>query len=269
MRYLPLTFLAATACHPAPRAPAPEAPRAARMSPGTVQYAITEHRHVEQRYQDQPIVADATTFLLLSVALTESDSGLGVDVVIDSVAMTGDAVPSAALVQAATGSRLTGATLVPGGRLTMTPSASTNPVLDQITLGLQELLPRLPPDGAGPGSRWTDSTTYTGRSAGLPIAVTARSAFAAGSWSDLDAERVLEVTGDVDYTLAGEGERLGQWMVMRGTGTSWSRQLLTADGAIVVGVRVDSLHVDVEVEATGIVIPVVQTQVDTVRRVLP
>jgi len=268
MRYLPLTLLA-VACHPVPRAPAPAVPSVAQLSPGTVRYAVTGHRHVEQRFQGQPIVTDATTFLLLSVVMTASDSGLGVDVVVDSVDMTGDAVPSAALVQAAKGARFTGVAPSADGKLAITPNASADPVLDQIALGLQELLPRLPPDGAAPGGRWTDSTTYTGRSAGLPITMTTRTAFEAGSWSQRDAERVLDVTGEGDYTLTGEGERLGQWFVMRGTGTSRSTQLLSADGVIVVGVLVDSLQVDVEVEATGTVIPVLQARVDTVRRVLP
>jgi len=137
MRYLPLTLLA-VACHPVPRAPAPTVPSVAQLSPGTVRYAVTGHRHVEQRFQGQPIVTDATTFLLLSVVMTASDSGLGVDVVVDSVDMTGDAVPSAALVQAAKGARFTGVAPSADGKLAITPNASADPVLDQIALGLQE-----------------------------------------------------------------------------------------------------------------------------------
>jgi len=91
----------------------------------------------------------------------------------------------------------------------------------------------------------------------------------AGDWTDVEGRRVLDVTSETRYSLSGEGNRMGQWISLRGDGTARSQRLLSPNGTITFGVRRDSLRVDVEVQTAGVVIPVLQTRVDTVRQVQP
>ena len=269
MRHSPLALVVITACSQAPRTPVPELPLTVRITEGTTRYGVVEHRHVEQAYHDQPIVTDATTSLVLSITLTRDDSGFAAAVVVDSIGIVGDAALPPLAVQSATGRQLHGRFTLPGDAPSFPPPEPGDPVLDQLTLSLHDLLPSLPPRGVTPASEWTDSTTVHGRTAGLPITITASTMYRTGSWSDFGGTPVLEVTGRTQYALAGEGDRLGQWISMRGNGTATTTRLLTPHCAVAQGVRVDSLSVDVEVQATGIVIPVLQTRVDTIRQVLP
>ena len=268
MRYLPLALVLA-ACRAAGGPPPPPPPPAASLSGGRTRYEVTEHRHVEQAYQDQPIVTDSKMLLELSIGLAEADSGYSLDVVLDSVTFSGDATPPPGTVVAAIGARLRGQFAHNGGGPIILPIDPSNAVLDQVALGLRDLLPPIPPGGATPGARWADSTTFEGRSAGVPITITTRSTHEAGPWSTFEGTRVLSITSESSYALEGAGDRVGQWIGMRGTGVSVARCLITPRGEVALGTRRDSLHVDVEIGSTGLTIPVLQVRVDTVRRVLP
>lgn len=270
MRHAALTTLfALTACGgPAP-APTPALPVTARMLPGTTHYLVAEHRHVEQQYQGQPVVTDAVTRTSLTVAIEAAPSGFVVDVVVDSAAVDGDAGMPSGLAQAAAGARFR-ANLSPAGVMTtVTGPTYPNPLIDQLALGLPEFLPRLPADGARPGSIWGDTAEITGRTAGLPIALDVRAEHRAEPWLALDGERVLPVTTETGYGLTGEGERAGQWITMTGTGRSQIQRFLTPEGVVALGIRTDTLQVTIELRGSGLRIPLTQIRTDTVRRVIP
>ena len=80
---------------------------------------------------------------------------------------------------------------------------------------------------------------------------------------------LLQLESEETYTLSGEGNHLGQWITIRGTGVVRTERRLSLRGEVVFGVRVDSLHVDVDAGDAGLRIPVLETRVDTVRRMMP
>jgi len=269
MRHLSPVLVALLACTRGPQVAPPVVPSAAQVTDGTSRYRVVEHRHVEQRYGDQPIVTDATTSLALAATFTRADSGFRADLVLDSLVIAGDAALSPAAVAAVAGTHLQGRITLDRPALTITPPDAPNAVLDQLILDLHGLFPALPPGGAIPGLEWGDSTTFSGRTADIPITLTAHAMHRAGDWTDVEGRRVLDVTSETRYSLSGEGNRMGQWISLRGDGTARSQRLLSPNGTITFGVRRDSLRVDVEVQTAGVVIPVLQTRVDTVRQVQP
>lgn len=269
MRQLTLVLSTLVACTRAPHVTPPVAPPAAQFTDGTSHYAVVEHRHVEQRYGDQPIVTDATTFLVLAATFARVDSGFVVDLALDSLIIAGDAALSPPAVAAVVGTHLRGRITPDGPALAIAPPDAPNAVLDQLVLDLHGVFPALPLAGATPGLEWVDSATFHGRTADIPITLTTHTTHRAGSWNDIEGRQALDITSETRYSLSGEGNRMGQWISMRGDGAASTWRLLDPNGTIALGVRRDSLRVDVEVQTAGMIIPVLQTRVDTVRQVQP
>lgn len=262
-----LAILALTACGRPATPPAPAPPQIARVQAGTTRYLIVEQRHVAQEFRGQPIVTDATTRLTLALAVESGEAGFLVEAVVEAAEVEGDAGFSADVVRSAVGARFL-AHLSPGGTmLELTAPTSSSPLLEQLALDLHDLVPRLPPQGAPSGAIWHDTTSISARTAGIPITLVLRATHQAGSWTAGDGESTLPVTTQTDYTLTGEGERSGQWITMSGTGTSRHHRLVTANGAVALGVRSDTLHMEIELPGAGLVIPLTQIRTDTVRRV--
>lgn len=263
-----ITMLALTACGQPATVPAPAIPQAARIQAGATRYRIVEHRHVEQEFRGQRIVTDATSRVTVTVTVDSAATGFVLETVVDSAAVEGDAGFSPDAVSAAIGARFLARLSVGGTVLELTPPANGRPWLEQLALGVYELVPRLPPDGAQPGAVWHDTITVGGRSAGIPITLERRATHRADSWIAGDGERTLPVTTVTDYFLTGEGERSGQWITMTGTGRSHHHRLLTAGGIVTRGIRSDTLRVELELSGSGLLIPLTQIRTDTVRRVI-
>jgi hypothetical protein len=269
MRYVPLALLALTACGRTPGPPVPERPRSVHLTSTETRYTVVEHRRVAQAFEGQPVVSEATNSLALSLTLTAGDGAFEAAVLVDSIHVAGDGALPPEAVRAAEGTTLQGRIPASGGTLELVSPASSNPVLEQLALGLHDFLPGLPPNGAAPGREWTDSGSVAGRAAGLPVTIRRRTAYRAGPWDSLGAEPLLQLESEGTYTLTGEGNRLGQWITIRGTGVVRTERRLSLRGEVVFGVRVDSLRVDVDAGNAGLRIPVLETRVDTVRRMMP
>lgn len=265
MRVLTLPLLALAACRPGvSTAPVPALPAAVSLVPDTGHYALAEHRHVEQAIQGRTIVADAVVRFGLTLSLTPADGGLAVTARVDS-ATVGDDAGGPEL----TGARITGHLGSASVRFTREDDAAPHEVLDQLTLSLHDLLPALPAAGAGPGSAWVDTTTVTGRAAGIPVTLAVRASSQTASWEHQDDVPVLGVARLATYTLDGEGDPTGGWIVLRGHGVQHARSWLDTTGVVVRVVRADTLRAEIEVTGTGLVIPVIQVRADTLRRVIP
>jgi hypothetical protein len=268
IRPVRLTAIAlVAACRPAaPPSPAP--PDAVHLSPATTRYALVEHRHVEQQFPGQAIVTDAVTRAVLTVVLDSAPAGFRMEAVLDSVAVTGDAGITPAAVAGAAGARFH-ADLAPDGAVrAVTGPPEGNPLVEQVTLRLQELVPRLPAGGAVAGATWSDTTRSCGRTAGIPIAIDARARHeGASAWTEYADQPVLPVATVAQYTLAGEGERAGRWVSMSGTGSRQLRRLVTPGGVVALEVRDDTLRVTIELPDSGLRIPLTQVRSDTLRRV--
>jgi hypothetical protein len=269
MRVLTLPLVALAACQPGvSTAPAPALPAAVSLVPDTGHYALAEHRHVEQTIQGQPIVADVVARFGLTLSLAPADDGLTVAVRLDS-ATIGDGAGGEAYGSELAGARITGHLGPSSARFTREDDAAAHEVLDQLTLSLHDLLPALPAGGARPGATWADTTTVTGRAAGMPVTVAVRAASQAGSWEHQDDVPVLGVARLATYTLHGEGDPTGGWIVLRGHGVQHARSWLDTAGVVRRVVRADTLRAEIELTGTGLVIPVIQARADTLRRVIP
>jgi len=269
MRYVPLALLALTACGRTPDPPVPEHSPSVQLAATETRYRVVEHRRVAQAYEGQPIISATTTSLTLSLTLTAEDGAFAAAVVVDSIHVAGDGAFPPEGGRGSEGATLQGWVPASGGTLDLALPTSPNPVLEQLALGLHDFLPGLPPNGAVPGREWTDSGSVTGRTAGLPVTIRRRTAYRAGSWDTLGVDPLLQLESEGTYTLSGEGNRLGQWITIRGTGVVRTERRLSLRGEVVFGVRVDSLHVDVDAGDAGLRIPVLETRVDTVRRMMP
>jgi hypothetical protein len=267
MRLRSFPLLALAACRPAiPPDPAP--PPAVALSAGTLRYALTDHRRVQHTVHGQTIITTATTRLVLAVSLVATDSGLAAEVLVESAALEGDAGGMAAA-PAASGARITGHLGSHGSRFMRSAATAPHELLDQLTLSLHELLPVLPPGGALAETTWTDTTAVTGRAGGLPVTVTSHATSHAERWDRRDGNPVLPLRRSATYTLDGEGDPTGSWIILHGEGANHTRHLLDPAGAVVLAVCADTLRATIEVGATGLVIPVLQTRTDTLRRVTP
>lgn len=264
-RLFPLLVLAA--CRPA-IPPDPEPPPAVALSAGTLRYALTGHRRVQQTVHGQTIITNATARLVLAVSLTGTDSGLAAEVLVESVTLEGDAGGMGAAA-AVSGARITGHLGSRGSRFIRSGDTAPHELLDQLTLSLHELLPVLPPGGALAETSWTDTTAVTGRAAGLPVTVTSQATSQAEAWDRRDGTAVLALRRSATYTLDGEGDPTGAWIMLHGEGANHTRHLLDPAGAVVLAVCADTLRADIEVGGTGQIIPIVQTRTDTLRRVTP
>jgi hypothetical protein len=268
MRFLTPPLLALAACRPGISAvPVPDLPAAAAPAAGTARYALTEHRHVEQTVHGRSMVSDAAARFVFSITTTPTDSGLAAAVLVEAVTLDGDTGGMGTAADAS-GARLTGHFGSSGSRFVREDDTAPHEALDQFTLTLHQALPSLPPGGARPETTWTDTTVVTGRVAGVPVTVIAQAANQAGPWDRLDGVPLLHLTRSTTYTLEGEGDP-GSWIVLRGQGTNRAEQVLDSAGGVVHGVLTDTLRLEIEVGGTGVVIPVVQTRADTLRRTIP
>lgn len=259
---------AMAACARSAPPPAPAPPETARLAPVTARYHLVEHRHVEQQYHGQTIVTDAATRATLAIGLDSAPPGFALEVIVDSIAVSGDAGVTAEAVAAAAGARYRADVSPDGSVEAVTGPGAAEPLMDQLALRMHELVPRMPAGGALPGATWSDTTHLRGRTAGIPITIETRARHRSEeTWTELDGRRVLPITSVTEYVLSGEGERAGQWLIMAGTGVSHLRRLLTHDAAVALGIRHDTLHVTIELPGTGGRIPLIQIRTDTLRRV--
>ena len=269
MRLLTPPLIALAACRPGIAAvPVPDLPAAVAPAAGTARYALSEHRHVEQTVHGRSMVSDAATRFVFSITTAPTDSGFAAAVLVDAVTLEGDAGGMGTAAEAS-GARLTGHFGSSGSRFVREDDTTPHEALDQLTLSLHQVLPSLPPGGARPETTWTDTTVVTGRVAGVPVTVISQTANRAGPWDRLDGVPLLRVTRSTTYTLAGEGSPAGSWIALRGQGVNHTEQVLDSAGGVVHGVLADTLRLEIEVGGTGVVIPVVQTRADTLRRAIP
>lgn len=222
---------------------------------------------MEQQYHGQPIVTDAVTRTVLTLTVDSGLRGLVLDVILDSVSVAGDAGIPPDEVAASVGHRFLADLEQSGAVRTVTaPFGRASALADQLGQRMHDLVPTLPPGGAGPGAAWNDTTRMSGRTAGIPIAVETQASHRAASWTDADGPSLLPLRTQVAYTLTGEGERAGQWLTMAGTGSAHLYRLLGSDGLAALGIRADTLRATIELGASGLQIPLMQVRADTLRR---
>lgn len=262
-----LLLLAACQAPPPGGTPAPARPATLTYGPWAGRYVLVRHRHVEQVFQGQPLVTDVRSELWISLTTVTAERALQLELVVDSARVSGSGVPPGAA-EGARGARFT-AQLEPEGRIAdIDRPTSANPLVDQLALDLAEFLPLLPRGGAKPEATWTDTTRNAGAMRDMTVAAESVNNRTATEWSAVEGGVGFEITTDARFTITGHGEQAGQPFTLSGDGRGRAQHWLGLGGRLLRLIRTDSTRIDVDLPGVGLVIPVTQQTVDTLR-VLP
>jgi hypothetical protein len=271
---------AAAAC--AGRTPAPPASAPARAAvaasaaePATLRYALGTGRyrlestsHVEQEMMGQVNSTDITTAALLTAAVADTQGNLGVEVTIDSLAITTPlpGTPDPADLAAATGKKVRLVFSPTGRPISMTAPDSANVALQQLALGLKEFLPLLPEGTLAPGTTWTDTVSTTTPSSGIAVTVHSAREHRVAGWEDHGGTRALHIATTAKYTLSGSGEVQGQELELAGGGQSTADHFVSAAGVYLGSTVSDSALFNASVVSAGLVVPIRRTTRSTFTR---
>lgn len=268
-----LTLLAAClpvfACGGPPPVPAPVQPVAVRPLPGQANYGLTGHRHVVQRVEGREIRNHAVSSAAVTLTVEAGNAPLPFALVVDSASASGDAGIAAGTLAAAQGLRFTGRVGTGSGPADWTRPAGENRLIDEIEPSLRALLMQVPTAGVMPGTTWGDTTVLEGRAADLPVRIELAAVHEALDWVSDRGVRTLDVRTQATYAVSGEGERLGTWLTLEGTGTQHVRRLVDAAGLLRYGELLDTLELQIDAGGKGLRIPVRQVRADTIRRMVP
>ena len=248
--------LPAFACGGAPPAPAPVQPVAVQLLPGQASYGLAGHRHVVQTLEGREITNHAVTDAAVTLTVEAGNAALPFALVVDSASAAGDAGIAAGTLAAARGLRFTGHVDAGSDRTDWTRPAGDNRLIDEIEPSVRALLVRVPAAGATPGMTWGDTTVVEGRAAGLPVRIEMAALHEAVDWVPDRGVRALEVRTEATYTVQGEGERLGTWLTLEGTGTQRLRRFVDAAGLLRYGDLLDTLRLQIDAGGMGLRIPV-------------
>lgn len=265
---IPATLLLAVSCAggntPSP-APEPGPPPRIAYAPATARYAAVSHRHVEQEISGQTTANTIVTrYVLRTEIQPPADAGMPVTMVLDSLTIEGQAGISQAEIAAAQGSRFS-AILRPGGTLReFTGGDTTRSLVRQIASTLRHFFPRIPPAGAEPGGRWTDTTESATDVGGVVITMHTVATHEVLDWDSRGGSRSLPIRTDATYTLTGTGMQAGQTLTLEGSGTRHMLRYLSGDGVYVGGLAADTSRFEVLLTQMGITIPGRQWSADTI-----
>lgn len=224
-------------------------------------YRAASLRDVEQEFNGQRTTTRVLLHYYLSTELVATPGGLRVTLTIDSVPLlSGLPEAEAAAVEGATFT----AALSPTGEMQdFHASEQDAELLRQISLGLQEFFPRLPPGGAQPGQRWSDTAETSAAARELNLMIRSVNDHEVVGWSEFAGEQSLHIATVSDYTLRGTGFEAGQEYLLEGAGTAHAHQYLSPDGRYLGSVSTDTLHSTASLPAMGTTIPIMQTRTDT------
>lgn len=262
-----MAFLAACA-PPSNAPPTAEPPPAAAgpvtFAPGAARYRRASHRHVEQEQaggQAQRI--DEVLVYFLSATLTRQRDRAVVSLTVDSVPRYESDGPAKQLAERARGASFAGH-LEPNGEIAgLSGGDSSNKLLQQLADELPNFYPRIPPGGATPLTRWTDTTRTTTRSGGLPLAVVAISQHEAEAPADSGAAQALPIRTVTTYSFSGSGAQGGQAYSVQGEGRRHTIQRLSLDGRFLGMISADTSTYAIALLGLDLSIPGRQTRADT------
>ena len=238
-------------------APAPAAPTTLRYSAGSGHYRFDSQSHVEQEAMGQTTALDLTTAALLTVAIADTATNLGVAVTIDSLGITAPmGAPSPAALAAAKGQTLRLVVSPQGQLISLAPPEGASAAVQQVAQGFREFLPMLPPSSSATGTTWSDTSSVTTPSQGIAVTVHMARQHTVVGWEDHAGTRALHLTTTTTYTLTGSGEAQGQTVELAGGGQRTGDAFVTAAGIYVGSTVNDSSLVNANVVSAGMVVPV-------------
>ena len=244
-----------------PPAPPPEV----GFGPSVASYLFSSHRLVDRELAGTTRTDSTFLQYQFTAVITAADSGLLVSFGIDSVlAATAPNIVQGDIDQAK-GATYT-AFLSPTGRMEeLRPSHSSSPLLDVLAAQTAALFPVLPPGGLLPSQTWADTTETKRTEGGALITFRVVTSYHSHEWNHAEGRMVLPIDWDRVYQLEGTGNQFGRQFTMEGNGTASGRSWFMRDGLFAGSVSEDDLVARLEIDDLGIVTPVRQHQVDTVR----
>jgi len=260
--------LAWGACAASPRAlpspsPGPVAAGPVTYAPGATQYRRASHRHIEQQVGGQTQRTDEALVCFVSATLARQGDRLTVSLTLDSVPRYQSDPSAAGAAERARGATFTGE-LAPNGQITAFSGGDpSNKLLQQLADELARFYPRIPPTGAEPGARWTDTTQTTSKTGGLPLTMVAVSQHQAEAPADSGAERTLPIRTLTTYSFSGSGSQGGQVYLVQGEGRRHTVERLTLGGRFFGMIAADTSSYTISLRGLDVSIPGRQTRADT------
>ncbi len=243
--------------------PAPEP--IVRFAPSVTSYVSSSHRWVEREVAG--VTHSDSMFLRyqLTAVITEADSGLAVSFAIDTVLAATARNISPTEIAAASGSTYT-ALLSPTGRwYALNSEPAVSPLLEALAARTGNIFPVLPVGGLLPSRSWVDSVEIERTEGGALLTFRVRTTYRSGEWNDAEGGMVIPIEWVKVYQVDGAGTQFGRPFSLQGDGTATGRSWFARDGRFVGSVSEDDLAAQLEIDDLGMVTPVRQHQVDTVR----
>jgi hypothetical protein len=234
-----------------------------RNGAGMVRYAFARRDSVAATMPSgEAQVQMLASTAYLTIAWIAADSGTKITGTVDSVVADSGMTLPLAVLDSARGTRWT-ALRPAGGGLTGLSGSKTSLLGDQIRDQLMLLYPHLPTDGAHPGNRWEDSTSFPARVSAFEATVISHVSHEA---DQVDGAGTLPIRALIGRTATGDATQFGQPITLKATGTDTLDYRLGGDGRVleVNGTRWTSLVV--ELSSIGQTVPV--TEISRLRMTL-
>jgi len=137
--------------------------------------------------------------------------------------------------------------------------------LEALAVRTTDIFPVLPAGGLLPSRSWVDSVEIERTEGGALLTFRVRTTYRSGEWNDAEGGMVIPIEWVKVYQVEGAGSQFGRPFSLQGEGTATGRSWFTRDGRFVGSVSEDDLVAQLEIHDLGMVTPVRQHQIDTVR----
>ena len=244
-----------------PPAPPPDV----RFGPSVTSYLSSSRRWVDR---DVAGITHSDSMFFryqLTAVITEVDSGLAVSFTIDTILAATARNMAPTEIAAVNGSTYT-ALLSPTGRLTsLNRRQAASPLSEALAVQTTNIFPVLPAGGLMPSRSWVDSLELDRTEGGALLTFRVQTTYRSGEWNDAGDGLVIPVEWVKVYQVDGAGRQFGRPFSLKGEGTATGRSYFARNGRFVGSVSEDDLVVQLEINDLGMVTPVRQHQIDTVR----
>lgn len=246
----------------------PVQPAVVAYAPFAAAYEVATHGRVDQAFNDRVATTEFAMRLHLATRVDSSGGSLRAAITVDSIlAVSGAAIGySLAEARLARGTTFRGELAAGVGLRHIAGGDTAMPFVRQLRdRRLPEFFPRIPRGGVRPGQRWTDTTESTTSSNGLDLATRSINRHEAVGWEPMAVTTALLIVTTSGYSVSGRGLQSGHEIVLDGTGTRIARALVDGAGRYLAMTAHDTTRVTATLPAVGDVIPITQSQVDTLR----
>ena len=241
-------------------------PTVFNFRPTSATYVSVSYRSVVRGVEGQTRSEETLLSYLLTTDVTQCDSAMTATFVVDTVTRATASNIQPHEIGSATGATFI-ARLASTGRLTDFSARKTgSPLLLQLANQLGEFFPTVPLGGISPGLTWVDSTEAPRDQGGALLMLRAVTHYTADDqWTHEDGHSTMTVGWEREYSISGTGDQFGQRFRLDGTGSTSGRSSFSADGTYLGTAKSDELTGEILIESMGTIIPLRQTQTDTVR----